>query len=280
MRRRMTSLAAASLAVASFAVSGSALADGKAVAATALWLIDNIAPQNNTWDLPCSINWDVPSAKTKAACFFTLSLMRAMNYEKQDIYAMWDSNSPSSEIYFDVLSRSPALYDNPPRFETYFRRVTRAVDIDAGDILVIGPTFSGTTQTYAGHTVIITGPATEILPQVAPRYADTKQYAIPIADSTNSSHGCSTTAYADSRWSGSCKDANGDGKADGTFRSGVGTGYMRVYADAFSNALLGYTWSVTSSQTSYMSPKTRPYHIGRLFKLPVPIGNDLPPPPP
>jgi hypothetical protein len=63
-------------------------------------------------------------------------------------------------------------------------------------------------------------------------------------------------------------------------RSGIGTGYMRLYVHASNGGLLGYTWSVTSSQTSYMSPKTRPYHIGRLFKLPPPAGDDLPPPPP
>lgn len=272
MSRRMTSLAAASLAAASFVVSGSALANGKAVVDEALWLINNIPVQNNTWDLPCAINWETPTAKTKAACFFTLSLMRAMGYAKTDVYRLWESTSPASEDYYALLKASPALDDAPPRIETFFRRVTRVEDIEKGDILVIGKTMSGNTVTYAGHTVMITGAPIEILPQIEPRYADTRQFALPIADSTNSAHGCNSNEFTDSRWNGNCKS--------GYHNPGVGTGYMRIYTHTLNGDLLGYTWSVTSSKDSYMSPKTRPYLIGRLYKLPPPAKDDLPPPPP
>jgi hypothetical protein len=104
-----------------------------------------------------------------------------------------------------------------------------------------------------------------------PRYSGTKQYAVPIIDSTNSSHGCNT-AYPDSRWTGTCTGGYGG--------SGIGTGYIRVYTDSMTGILLGYTWSVTASTTSYYSPSTRPYRVGRLFKLPAPLPTEDPPPPP
>lgn len=267
--RRMTSLAAASLAAASFVVSGSALANGKAVADQALWLVNNVAPQNNIWEQPCEIDWDTPFARTKAACFFTLALKEAMSYSDADIRGMWGSKSPSSAKLFEILSMSSALNDSPPLFETHFRRITRAEDIEKGDILVIGAT---KTPVYAGHTVIITGAPIEILPQIEPRYQDTRQYALPIADSTNSAHGCNSNEFKDSRWNGTCKN--------GYHNPGVGTGFMRIYTHALTGDLLGYTWSVTSSRDSYISPSQRPYLIGRLFKLPPPVGDDLPPPPP
>jgi hypothetical protein len=51
---------------------------------------------------------------------------------------------------------------------------------------------------------------------------------------------------------------------------GAGTAYLRVYTDAQSGRLLGFTWSVTSSLWSYYSPEARPYRVGRLVNLPAP----------
>ncbi|WP_438002670.1 hypothetical protein WME89_27325 [Sorangium sp. So ce321] len=270
----MTSLAVVSLAAASLITLGSASASAKDHTDWALEFINN-AVSNSVTDEgeDCFMNWGdgTPaawSAKTKGACFFTLSLQKAMGYAKKDIGNLWFANSPVSDVYFDYINMSPAL-GAPPLSEddeTHFRRVSRAIDIQRGDILVVGAT-----GTYPGHTVIITGAPTEILPQINPRYAGTKQYAVPIVDSTTMSHGCNT-AYPDSRWSGPC--------VGGSMADGAGTGYMRVYTDSITNILLGYTWSVTSSTTTYYSPSTRPFRVGRLFKLPPPAGDDLPPPPP
>jgi hypothetical protein len=169
-------------------------------------------------------------------------------------------------MYFDLIDASPTVGSLAPDPETYFRRVTSVTAIQRGDIMAIGAT-----DTYAGHTLIVTGPPTEISPQVMPIYSGTKQWALPIADSTNTAHGCNP-AYPDTRWRGQC--------IGGYMVAGAGTGYIRLYTDALTGVALGYTWSVTSSSSSYYAPSNRPYRIGRPFKLPDPIQDPVPPPPP
>ncbi|WP_437738566.1 hypothetical protein [Sorangium sp. So ce1335] len=288
MSRRTTSLAVASLAAASLITLGSASASAKDHADWALEFVDN-AVSNSPTDQgeKCFMNWSngdpAWSAKTKAACFFTLSLQKAMGYTEADIVALWGTKSPDSKFYFQWLSMSPVLGapPPPPDDETYFRRVTKAADIQKGDVFFINEKIvldaNGEVdeeKSTPAHTVIITGPATEITPQVMPRYSGTKQYAVPVVDSTSTAHGCFEEGhkYADSRWSGDCKD--------GRMSPGAGTATMRVYTDSLTGILLGFTWSVTASQTSYYSPSTRPYRIGRLFKLPAPMPTEPPPPPP
>lgn len=305
MSRRTTSLAVASLAAASLITLGSASASAKDHADWALEFIENVDPEDNLLgtDPDCYINWDlepapspdgswVPgegmgpwSAMTKGACFFTLTLQKAMGYTQRDIKAHWGKNKPSSEEYFDKINASPALGAPPPTMETFFRRVTRAVDIQKGDVLVSDVVFDRNDEDGDGnrdevlhhaHTVIITGAPTEIVRQINPRYSGTKQYAVPIADSTGTSHGCFPEGheYRDSRWApGDCTDPD-------NFNGGAGTGYMRVYTDSLTGILLGFTWSPTASMTSYFSPSKRPYRIGRPFKLMAPQGDVLPPPPP
>jgi hypothetical protein len=270
MIRRTTSLAVASLAAASFITLASASASAKDHADWALEFIDNTAEDGseNLWDTPCSIDWDAYSGTTKAACFFTLSLKKAMGYADLDVRQLWETASPTSYYYYDFINRSPSVGAAPPEIETYFRRVTRAIDIQKGDIIAINKT-----STYAGHTMIVIGAPEELLPQIAPRYSGTKQYAVPIADSTESKHGCSMGKYRDSRWVGDC--ANG-----GEMKGSAGTAYIRVYTDSLTGILLGYTWSVTSSTDSYYSPSTRPMRVGRLFKLPDALSTEPPPPPP
>ncbi|WP_437581804.1 hypothetical protein [Sorangium sp. So ce887] len=231
-----------------------------------------------TWEEPQVLSVDgvtaeVPawSGRTKGACFFIMSLQKSKGYAESDIRKIWGAYGLTSDNLFDWINMSPATGAPPPSpdDETSFRRVNRALDIQRGDVLAIGAT-----STYAGHTVIIAGPVKEIFPQILPRYSGTKQYAVPIVDSTSSSHGCLAEdhEYADSRWDGPCTGGN--------MEAGAGTATMRLYADSITGYLLGYTWSVTSSTTSYYSPMTRPYRVGRLFKLPDAASTEDPPPPP
>ncbi|WP_437805074.1 hypothetical protein [Sorangium sp. So ce1078] len=280
-------MAVASLAAASFIMLGSASASAKDHADWALDFIDSaVSNEFAGSDEKCFMTWEEPqvlsvdgatvevpawSGRTKGACFFILSLQKAKGYSEQDFLGFWGVKSPTSDYIFDLINMSPATGAPSPSAddETHFRRVNRALDIQKGDVLAIGAT-----STYAGHTVIITGPAKEIFPQVMPRYSGTRQYAVPIVDSTSSSHGCldGDNEYADSRWDGPC--------TGGHMEAGAGTATMRVYTESVSGLLLGYTWSVTASNTSYYSPMTRPYRIGRLFKLPDPQSTEPPPPPP
>ena len=249
-------------------VAGSALMLGSATASAqdhtdaALDFIARATP--NEWGDGCSINWEVEggfaSGTTKSACFFNLSLKRAEGYADRDLRAMWGFPSPTSAVLFDFVDTSPPVGSLAPAVETYFRKITQATGpsgIQKGDILVMDAT-----SAYAGHTVIVTGPPSLIEPAIMPVYSGTKQYAVPIADSTEDSHGCNAS-YPDSRWGGTCTGGYMDPGAD--------TGFLRVYTDSLSGVLLGFTWSVTSSLASYYSPTARPYRVGRLFNLPAPI---------
>ncbi|MGK3964673.1 hypothetical protein WMF38_10910 [Sorangium sp. So ce118] len=178
---------------------------------------------------------------SSGAVFFTAIQKEVFGYTSTDIALLWGSTSPNSALYYSKFAAS-----------VYTTLITNAASIAAGDVLVLGAT-----STYSGHTAIVTGPATQLTTALNPVFADTKQWAVPIADSTTSVHGCSV-AFPDSRWSGTC--------GGGTFTAGEGTAYMRLYSDN-AGALQGHSWSVTSGAT-YYSPTMRPYVIGRLTPCP------------
>src|SRR5262245_8175858 len=129
MSRRTTSLAVASLAAASFITLGSASASAKDHADWALEFISHTTEEGNVWATPCGINWDDYTGSTKGACFFTLTLTKAMGYTDVDIRNMWEAGSPTSDYYYDQINLSPSVGAPPPDMETFFRRVTRAIDI-------------------------------------------------------------------------------------------------------------------------------------------------------
>ncbi|MGK4005871.1 hypothetical protein WMF31_24810 [Sorangium sp. So ce1036] len=212
-------------AAASLVSLGSAPAEAcSAVADAALALIASQTPSGN------------------GASFFTLAMKTQSGYSSGDIAQLWGSTSPNSNLYYNHI-----LAGN------HFTQVTNIAGIAAGDIMVIDEVWENGVRKYPGHTVIATGPA-EPITAMNPVYSGTLQYALPIADATSSVHGCSSF-YEDSRWP--------DGCTTGTFTAGPGTAFMRLYADATTGDLEGYTWSVTSGGT-YYSPAKRPYAIGRL----------------
>ncbi|WP_438009958.1 hypothetical protein WME89_15665 [Sorangium sp. So ce321] len=179
------------------------------------------------------------------AVFFTAAQKSAFGYTSTDIAVLWGSTSPNSAQYYSNFTAG-----------NHVTKITNVSNIAAGDVLVIGPA-----GTYTGHTAIVTGAATQVLPALNPTFSNTNQWAVPIADSTTSTHGCSVS-YPDSRCVG------------GIFTAGEGTAFMRLYSD-LSGSLVGYgyTWSVTSGATYYPpAPATgyteRPYVIGRLTPCP------------
>jgi len=265
MSRRTTSLAIASLAIGSLLTFGSATASAQDHIQVALDFVNSAVV--NDWSEepdPCWMSWRTspPSGATRGACFFTLSLKRARGYQDRDLVAMWGTGSPDSSTLFDFIDASPKLTDPAPAFETHFRKITKVGDIRRGDILAINAT-----DTLYGHTIMITGPAVLIDPPVMPVYTATKQYALPIVDSSSISHGCNAS-YPDSRWRGPC--------TGGYMDPGAGTAFLRIYTDALSGVLLGFTWSITASAWGYYSPDMRPYRIGRLYKMPLPIQDVAP----
>jgi hypothetical protein len=201
------------------------------------------APAHACSDISDAANDLIASATsiTGGAAFFSQSQKTAFGYLNADLFALWGSTSPASPIYYQKITSA-----------THFTQITSVGSLAAGDALVIN-----STDSYTGHTMIITGAATQLVPALNPILADTNQWVVPIADSTTATHGCNP-AYPDSRWSGTC--------GTGTFTAGPGTGYMRVYSD-LTGGLLGYSWSITSGG-AYYSPTTRPYAVGRLTPCP------------
>ncbi|XXX80633.1 hypothetical protein WMF30_17910 [Sorangium sp. So ce134] len=205
-----------------------------------------------------TISLDPDTTVGVGASFFTLTQKLIWGIDDADIFNLWGKNGPTSLEYYAKFSAG-----------TNVTQITNAGNIAAGDVLVIG---RGTTGSYSGHTVIITGAAHQLGltmtdPALNPKYANTKQWALPIADSTNSVHGCNA-AYPDSRWTGTC--------ASGTFTAGPGTGFLRIYSDLSGNLSgltgslngQGHSWSVTSGGTVYQAD-TRPYVIGRATPCPL-----------
>ncbi|WP_437677720.1 hypothetical protein [Sorangium sp. So ce131] len=186
---------------------------------------------------------------TSGGPFLTLSQQNAWGYTSAQISSLWGSTSPSSVLYYDHVVASPA---------THFTRVTNIAGIEAGDVFVIDEVRDAEGNiTYRGHTAIVTGAPTQLATALKPLFLGTKQYALPIADSTSSVHGCNAD-YPDSRWSGACDT--------GTFAPGPGTAYVRLYTNS-AGSLLGYSWAVATNST-YNAPSARPYAIGKLNSCP------------
>jgi len=176
------------------------------------------------------------------ASFFTDSVKAAFSYDSSYTNYMWGANYPSSASYFDHIVAG-----------NYFSQVNNVGSIQAGDAFVVDQA-----GTYSGHTAIAIGAPVQVFPPLNPIITGTKQWALPIADSTGSPHGCAgsyASKYPDSR----C--------AAGT--TGPGTGYLRIYADATTGAFTGHTWSVGSQTlTNYYAVDVRPYVLGRVTPCP------------
>lgn len=241
----------ASIAAGSIVTLSSASASAQDIVGAAYEFLDNATV--NDYGSPCDINWVTYVGKTQGACFLTQLLKHTEGYADIDFSTIWGSVSPNSEKYYDAIVA-----------QNRFVRINSVSAIQSGDVMVYDKT-----DMYAGHLMIFTGPATEITHQIAPIYAGTRQWKVSVIDSTQTAHGCT-----DTRFSGTCFPTMG------SMDPGVGEGNIRLYTTLDPNVLLGSTWSVTKSNTSYYSPTTRPYAIGRLNNLPDPIVVDPPPPPP
>jgi hypothetical protein len=204
----------------------------------------------NTTGSNCVIDWTpgAYSGQTLGAGFFTATISDAQGWAPSDVHAHWGMYCPSSPAYYTAIG-----------FGNYFIHITKAVDIQVGDLLVINNT-TGIAGTYSGHTVMITALPT-VRASTNPIVAGTTQWLLPITDSTTSPHGCTDTRY------------NGLACLPANFSAGAGEGDMRIYTDTATGDLRGYTWSTASSTTSYFSPAVRPYRVGRLNGLmgPAPI---------
>lgn len=125
-----------------------------------------------------------------------------------------------------------------------FQGYTNIKDAIAGDLIAIKfPKLMDDT----GHIMLISESPVE-MEAAAPIVEGTKQWKVKIIDETSSGHGTSDSRYL------------GDNK----YRSGIGTGYFRIYTND-DGEIKGYCWS-TEKASKYREADVRKVIIGRIIK--------------
>jgi len=200
-------------------------------------LAKNVLDANNIYaNSEQALSWPVNGVgiyASRADCsgYVTRSLMKAFEFTADDITAWMGSKGPSSARYHDNIL-----------FQNNFQRIQRAVDVRRGDILASKYLDRDQDQdpnkaNGTGHTMIAAGaPVLRSVP-TKPVIEGTVQYELRIIDSTSSPHSTGDTR-------------KGTG-ANGADQDGAGLGTMRLYADASSGQITGYTWSLSSGSVYY-----------------------------
>ncbi|HEY5799888.1 MAG TPA: hypothetical protein VIT92_06695 [Burkholderiaceae bacterium] len=153
--------------------------------------------------------------------------------------------------YFNSGSPTSSAYNAYIVAGKHFTRVTQAAGIRRGDVLAVSY-LPCAGQSATGHTMIATKDAVLRAAPTAPLVAGTVQYEVEIADSTSSPHGTTDAqgkTYADTRTAG----------------NGAGIGTVRIYADAVTGEIAGYSWSMSSGSIVYLVSGCRTLAVGRLF---------------
>ncbi|MDO9106502.1 MAG: hypothetical protein Q7U57_16250 [Methylovulum sp.] len=208
-----------------------------------LWaddLISHIQPENNDYaSNPTFINWAGVNGATKyenrsqCSTFLTHLLKQAYGWDNADFKAWLGSTSPSASLYHDAIAS-----------ENGFAMTTNVQNIVVGDVIAIKYP-AGMSST--GHVMLVRGMPDEIT-AIAPIMPNTRQYTVEVYDSSQSGHGADDTRKM----------------ADDTWDTGVGAGVFRLYADAMTGEIVGYTWS-TYSNSTYYNQSERHLVVGRLY---------------
>jgi hypothetical protein len=151
-------------------------------------------------------------------------------YTAESLHKWLGKARPTADTYFDAI-----------RAKKGFAPITGIAEICPGDIIAIKyPPKSPDT----GHTMLI---AARPKPRkaTAPFVADTEQWEVAVIDSTSRGHGKTDSRRRD----------------DGSFRTGLGTGNLRLYT--MSGSIVGYSWS-SQPGSEYHDDKAKALVIGRL----------------
>lgn len=168
--------------------------------------------------------------------------------------------------WFEYNTLSAAKWYTAITTNTHVVEVSNIADIEADLIMAINEVKNSSgTVTYGGHAVVIVGDPIDITDEYwGPVVSGTKQWALPIADSTSSAHGNSpayydgVTDYSDSRWT-----SDPETGAWSFTGSRSGTAYMRLYADETTGEIFAHAWSVTATSEANVFDQTeKPFAIG------------------
>ena len=210
---------------------------GTAHATTALAYEEAVYPEHNAYGSPSTLSWDgAGELHATTVCGGYAGLLLRNTYATVTttvLRALTGSTSPNSKQWNDAIDGA-ATYSGSAGT---FRFVARGSidDVARGDLLASEyVTAAGAT----GHTMVVEDTWLDA-PSVAttiPGVPLAERWLVQVHDSTSSPHGTS-----DSRW---------HADADGTHDQGIGSGYIYLYADQDTGAIIGWTWS-TSSSSSY-----------------------------
>ncbi|WP_367132598.1 hypothetical protein [Saccharothrix sp. HUAS TT1] len=199
-----------------------------------------------------SVVWGTPGSpttyenKSKCAPLLTQALKHTFSWAT-DTYLddEFDSPSPTAAQYYDGLQAGAA----------HFTTKTAVAGLAPGDVIAIKYNDSaGGTGDATGHVLVVAG-----APQQHNRdgNASTREWAVPVIDSTSNPHGVASTN------SSSPYQQFPDTRAVGaTEYSGVGRGWIFISTTA-ADVPTGHWWGVNENVTDQYKPvSTRPMTFG------------------
>ncbi|GAB4215778.1 MAG: hypothetical protein OHK0012_16660 [Synechococcales cyanobacterium] len=203
-----------------------------------------ILPANTTYQHhPDIVTWaGVNGATTyvsKTDCSGFLTALFAHTYGlTADTFRTWlGQGSPQAKTYYDGIVAKNG-----------FTPIALISRVRPGDIVAMKYLDD---SANTGHVMVVAGSPVQRV-ATSPIIPGTTQWEIPVIDQSNSGHGPTDTRRL----------------PNGTFRSGLGQGVFRVYANS-KERIVGYTWS-TFANSTYYTRQTRPLAVGRLRPTEIP----------
>lgn len=170
--------------------------------------------------------------RTDCSGFLNLLLEKAYGYSHEDLQRWTGRARPLAKTWHHTVAEAKG-----------FQRIETVQALQPGDVLAIRYE-AGAKNT--GHVMLVAGSAAEREVK-KPLVAGTRQWEVPVLDSSSSPHG-----PQDSRRIDAAKHA-----------TGVGTGVLRIYTDD-KGAFAGYAWS-SFANSEFRAVKERPMAAGRLI---------------
>lgn len=177
--------------------------------------------------------------RTDCSGFLNLLLEKAYGYSREDLQRWTGRVRPLAKTWHQTVAEAKG-----------FQRIETVQALQPGDVLAIKYE-AGAKNT--GHVMLVAGAIAEREAR-KPLVAGTRQWEVPVLDSSSSPHG-----PQDSRRIDATKHA-----------TGVGTGVLRIYTDD-KGAFAGYAWS-SFMNSEFRAIKERPLAAGRLLAGYKPAG--------
>lgn len=222
--------------------------DGKWALDWAELLVQNVQPADTTYDhTSVTVTWAGQAGATAYTSHtdcsgFVMALLSQTYGLTPPTFQRWlKTTRPLAANFYAAINNRHG-----------FENIGQVLEIQPGDFIAIRyPPGSTDVGDDTGHIMLVAGPPKPFNPG-QPDIKNTRQWEVPVIDSSESGHGKTDTRR----------------KPDGTFGQGVGQGIFRLYTNAAGKPV-GYAWSIFEDSI-YYDQSSHPLDIGRLdpfFKL-------------